>query len=295
MTKLLRWLVARISSALEPELRESVVGDLTELGASYTKTIYELLGLLLRQEARLWRTWRPWLALIGIVGAIGWLLSSVCLELISDIARRAFIYWQYGVPYDSGLTSAQEIEIVFCTSIAIVCWSWLAGFTLAVLSGKGAYINRTLLCLVWFWLCGLLGFLVYLARFVLNALNIGTMPHAVGSALPFFAITAAVHLSLATLLFLIPSLLGMRRAKRSPDIARSHTLLFSATVAVLTALLAWMQGWQQTALEKWSKGKWSPGGPPGQGRLVPLLVLSWPVVYLQAAQRDHDKRKPIIG
>jgi hypothetical protein len=292
MTKFLTWLVARLSSALEPDLRESAVGDLTELNASYAKTIYELLGLILRQEAQLWRTWRPWLALIGIVGAIGWLLSSVCLGLIGDIARQASVYWLYGVAYHRGLTGTQEIEIVFCTSMAVVCWSWLAGFALATLSGKTVHLNRTLFCLVWFCLCGPLGLLVYSARLVLNALNLWPLPHAVGfSALAFFM---TVHLPLAVLLFLIPSLLGMRRARQSPDIARPNALFFSATVAVLTTLVIWMQGWQQAALQKWSEGKWNPAGPPWQERLVPL-VLSWPIVYLLATQMHRDKKQRIIG
>lgn len=293
MTRLLRWLVATLSSALEPELRESVMGDLTELRVSYAKTIHELLGLILRQEARLWRTWRPWLALIGIVGGIGWLLSNVFLGLIGDIARQAFVYWQYGVAYNSGLTGAQEIELVFCTSISVVCWSWLAGFALAALSGKTSLVNGTLFCLVWFCLCGPLGLLVYSARLVLNSFHLVALPQIV--PLSTLTIFVTVHLSLAVLLFLIPALLGMRRAGRSPDIARPYALLFSATVAALTALLTWMQGWQQTALQKWSEGKWDPGGPSWQQRLVPLLVLSWPVVYLLATQRHHDKKKPIIG
>jgi len=293
MTKLLRWLVAMLSSALEPEVRESVVGDLTELRASYARTIYELLGLILRQEAQLWKTWRPWLALIGIVGAIGWLLSDVCIGLIGDVARQAFVYWQYGVRYNNGLNGAQEIEVIICTSFAVGCWSWLGGFTLSALSGKTALINKTLLCLAWFCLCGPLGLLGYSARLVLNALGLVALPHTVGfTALAFFG---AVHLSLATLLFLIPSLLGMRRARRSFDLARPYALLLSATVAALTAIVTWMQGWQQIALEKWSEGKWNPGGPSWQERLVSLLVLSWPLVYLLATQRDHDKKKPIIG
>jgi hypothetical protein len=293
MRKLSKWLGTKVASALGPDVRESVLGDLTELKVSSTRTIYELLGLILRQEARLWKTWRPWLALIGIVGAIGWLLSKLCLGLIGGITRQAFVYWQYGVRYHSGLTGAQEIELVICTSLAVVCWSWLAGFTLSDLSGKTALINRTLFFLAWFCLCGPLGLLLYSARLVLSALGLVALPHAVDfSALAFYA---AFHLSLATLLFLIPSLRGMRRARRSDDIARPYALLLSATVAALTAVVTWMQGWQQTALEKWSEGKWNPGGPSWPERLVPLLVLSWPLAYLLATQRDHDKKKTIIG
>ena len=293
MMKLSRWFVAMLSSALEPEARESVLGDLTELRVSYARTIYELLGLILRQEAQLWKTWRPWLALIGVVGAIGWLLSNVCLGLVSDVARHAFIYWQYGVRYNSGLTGAQEIEVAICTSVAIACWSWLGGFTLAALSGKGALIIRSLFCLAWFCLCGPLALLLYFARLVLGAMDVVALPHTVGfSALAFFA---AFHIPLATLLFLIPALRGMRRGRRSSDLARPYALLLFAIVAALTALVTWMQGWQRTALERWSEGKWSPGGPSWQERLVPLLILSWPVVYLLATERHHAKRKPVVG
>ena len=293
MRNLSKWLVTKLSSALEPDVRESVVGDLTELRVSRTRTIYELLGLILRQEAQLWKTWRPWLALIGIVGAIGWLLSNVCLGLVSDVTKQAFVYWQYGVRYQSGLSGAQEIEVVICTSLAVVCWSWLAGFTLSVLSGKTALINRTLFFLVWFCLCGPLGWIVFSARLVLSALGLVALPHVVGFSTLIFFVT--LSLSLTTLLFLIPSLLGMRRARRSSHIARPYALFLSATVSAFTALVTWMQGWQQTALEKWSEGKWNPGGPSWQERLVPVLVLSWPLVYLLATLRHHDKKKRIVG
>jgi hypothetical protein len=293
VTKLSRRFVAAIASTLEPHVREAVLGDLTELRVSLARTIYELLGLILKQEAQLWRTWRPWLALFGNVGAIGWLLSNVCLGVASDVARHALIYWQYGVRYNSGLTGAQEIEVVVCTSFAVVCWSWIAGFTLSKLSGRTALINRSLFCLAWFCLCGPLGLLLYFARLVLNALDLVVLPHAPGfSALVFFA---AFPLSLATLLFLIPALLGMRRAQRGSNIARPYALLLSASVAAATGLLIWMQGWQRAALEKWSEGKWSPGGPSWPERLVPLLVLSWPVVYLLATQRQHANEKPVVG
>ena len=123
MSKLTRRLVNVLSSALETQLRESVIGDLTELRISDTRTIYELTGLILRQEVQHWKTWRPWLALIGIVGAIGWLLSKTCLEAIGDFARQAFIYWQYGVALHNGLTGVQEVELLICVSLAVVCWS----------------------------------------------------------------------------------------------------------------------------------------------------------------------------
>ena len=292
MSKLTRRLVNVLSSALETQLRESVIGDLTELRISDTRTIYELIGLILRQEVQHWRIWRPWLALIGIVGAIGWLLSKTCLEVIDDFSRQAFIYWQYGVALHNGLTGVQEVELLISVSLAVVCWSWLGGFTLAALSGKTVFINGTLFYLVWFCLCGPLGILVYLVRLVLAAMSLIPSLHGVNfSAFVFFA---TVHLLLATLLFLVPSLMGMKRGKRSAVIAKPYAILFSLAVATLTALVTWIQGWRQVALEKWSEGKWSPGGASWQERLVPLLVLSWPILYLLTVSA-HSKKRPITS
>jgi len=161
------------------------------------------------------------------------------------------------------------------------------------LSRKTAIINGTLFCLAWFYLCGPLGFLVYLPRLVLNATGLVALPRAVTfSTLSFFAM---VHLLLATLLLLIPSLVGMRRSLRDPKIGRPFALLFSAILVALTTLIAWMQGWQRIALQKWSEGKWDPGGPSLQQRLVPLLVLGWPIVCLLATQGNKGKEKPTIG
>ena len=65
----------------------------------------------------------------------------------------------------------------------------------------------------------------------------------------------------------------------------------------LIIMRSWIGGWPQIALEQWSEGKWNPGGPSWQERFVPLLVVSWPVVYLLAmlsVQHRADKSKPII-
>jgi hypothetical protein len=134
--------------------------------------VYELLGLVLRRQAPLWKTWQPWLALLGILGPVGVLLSKISVGVVSDIWRRALVYWQYGVPYSSGLTEAQEFETLVCVSLAIICWSWVGGFVLGTLSGDTLYVNGTLFCLVWFCLCGPLFVLIYAVRLLLNALHL---------------------------------------------------------------------------------------------------------------------------
>jgi hypothetical protein len=137
--------------------------------------------------------------------------------------------------------------------------------------------------------------LVYLVRFLLNALHFG--PHR---ALPYnakeFIFFVALPLMLGTILFLLPSLAGIRLARSGRKLGMRRTILLASAVATLTVLVTWIGGWQQIALEKWSEGKWNPGGPSWQERLVPLLMVSWPVVYLLAMLSVHraDKSKPLI-
>lgn len=289
-----RWLLDKLSRTLEPELRDSVIGDLAELKLSERRAVCELLGLILRRQAPLWRTWRPWLALVGIVGPIGVLLSLISVGVVSEIGRQALVYWQYGVPYSSGLTNAQEIETLVCASLAVICWSWVGGFVMGTLSGQAICINGTLFYFIWFSLCGPLGILFYSARLLLNALDL--VPLRTGPRPTFFQFIffAAFSLMLETILFLLPSIAGIRQARRRPKLRIPHTLLLAAAVVTLTVLVTWMGGWPQAALEKWSEGKWNPGGPPWQERLAPLLVVSWPVVYLLATVGAQHGRGKVL-
>ena len=277
-----QWLFDKLSSTLDPELRESVVGDVAELKLPELRAVYELLGLILRRQAPLWRSWKPWLALVGVVGAVAVILSNISVGLMDEIGRQTLVYWLYGVPYNSGLTGVQEIEIVVCFSLAVICWSWVGGFVMGTLSGQAICINGTLFYLVWCFLCGPFGIIFYSARLLLNALDL--VPIRAGPLPTFLQFTffAAFTVLLQTSLFFLPSLAGIRQARRGRKLRLLHALLLAAAVITLIVLVTWMGGWRQTALEKWSDGKWSPGGPSWQERLVPLLVVSWPVVYLLA-------------
>ena len=83
--RLNRWLLDKLSHTLEPELQHAVLGDSAELKVPERRAVFELLGLILRRQAPLWRTWRPWLALVGIVGPIGVLLSLISVGVVSEI------------------------------------------------------------------------------------------------------------------------------------------------------------------------------------------------------------------
>ncbi len=286
--KLGKWLIKKITRTLEPELQDAVVGDVAELKMHDGRAVFELLGLVLRRQIPLWKTWRPWLALLGIVGPVGVLLCKISNALVSDIGRQALVYWQYGVPYSSGLTKAQELETVVCVSLAIICWSWVGGFVLGSLSGDTLYVNGALFCLVWFCLCRPLRTLLYLLLLLLSALHL-TPLKVLSSMFPEFIFFEILPLILEALLFLLPSLAGMRQARRGRKLGVQRTMLLTEAVTTLTVLVTWMWGWRQIALEKWSEGTWNPGGASWQERLVPLLIVSWPVLYLLAMLRVRPR------
>lgn len=285
------WLIRRVIRTLEPDLQDAVVGDVAELKMGDRRAVCELLGLVLRRQAMLWRSWKPWLGLVGIVGLVGVILSHICVGVVRDLFFQVSIYWQYGVPYSSGLTEAQEFVSLVCGSLAVICFSWVGGFVLGSLSGDTLYVNRTLFCIVWFCSCGPLMTLIILGRLLLNALHLVPLRGMVvrNFSVFDFIFFAAFPLVLELLLFLLPALAGMRQGKRRRKLGMLRTLLLAVTVATLTALVTWIEGWRQVALERWSEGTWNPGGPSWEERLIPLLVVSWPVLYLLAMLRVRPR------
>jgi hypothetical protein len=71
MIRLWWWCIDRLSGMLEPAEREAVRGDLAESGAAAPRALGEVLGLVIRRQAALWKDWRPW-----IVYSFSWFRSD---------------------------------------------------------------------------------------------------------------------------------------------------------------------------------------------------------------------------
>ena len=54
-------MVDAASQLLERDEREAVQGDLVEAGVSACNGLLEILGLVVRRQALLWKNWRPWI------------------------------------------------------------------------------------------------------------------------------------------------------------------------------------------------------------------------------------------
>lgn len=279
-----RWLLDKLSVTLEPELREAVLGDLEELNISTVHAICELLGLLLRRQAKPWTSWRPWLALFGIVCPITWLLTNLSSAVASGLNIQALAYWKYGVSYGTGLTGPQEILTLVCQSLAIIFWSWTAGYVLGSLSSRTAWMNRAVLCLVCFFHGKVINFIWPYLQAVLSFKHFGSIKF------PFYYY-GAIYPIVLLLLFLLPAFTGIRLAQRYCQLEIKPAILLTAAIATLTTLVTLTEGWQFTAVERWSMGALHYPTPGWEERLLPLLLLSWPAAYLLTASTKSYRSK----
>ena len=130
-----------IARALDPNEREAVLGDLAESGEAWHRRLGEILGLVIRREAALWKSPRVWIILVAVVVPLG-LLVSVSAALISG-ETRVYV-WMYANNWDWALVRNAGFWHVFSEASVIAgvkfltlgCWAWTIGFVIGTVSGK---------------------------------------------------------------------------------------------------------------------------------------------------------------
>ncbi len=150
------WTLADLAARLlEPHEREAVRGDLAECGASEWRTFREVLGLVVRRQAALWKAWRPWFALVGVVLPLGILLSHAsrwwAVSSAHDISLYVRVWdWSYlGYPgwrreFFASVWSAA------LSAAALSVWSWTCGYMLASVSRRTVWVAATAFAVVVF-------------------------------------------------------------------------------------------------------------------------------------------------
>src|SRR5260221_1750096 len=190
---------------LEPDEREAVRGDFAESGETSGQALRNVLGLVLRRQAALWKDWRPWLALVGLVAPLGVLLSLVARREAGGSAIYLWLYlnnWTSAYITNRGarMDLIHYSAVIFAAYMTLFFWSWPSGFMLASLSRRTIQVNGALFCLV-----------VLLAK-LLEAPPPGRNDGNVDSNDPVLSLTfysVMFPLILQAVLILLPAIWGM--------------------------------------------------------------------------------------
>ncbi len=142
------WLVDKLSRTLEPDDRNAVRGDFAESKLTGGQALRDLLGLIARRQAALWKDWQPWLALIAIAVPIAVILRQLSYSLHGSLLNYLAIPWQFGVRYRTGLTLAEDITVFVSLAAALVACSWMSGFALGSLSRRTVWVQGALFGLI---------------------------------------------------------------------------------------------------------------------------------------------------
>ncbi len=195
-------LVDVAAQLLECDERETVLGDLLEAGESAWQGLLDVLGLVIRRQATLWKSWRPWLSAFGLALPSSFLLMGFSLSVSQT-------YQQFTSPRvlnATGLTPGSGFWLLMCNVLLLSAWSWTSGFVVGVVS------RRTL------WVSAVFSFLpcvFFLARFRVESLS-----------------------RFCLLLFLLPAIWGVSRGLRIARIKLSSAIVLAVGATGLM-ILTW--------------------------------------------------------
>ncbi len=120
---------------LEPDEREAVRGDLAESGESPWQALTQVLGLLVRREAALWKDWRPWFSTLGVAVPATFLLMGASLSVTLN--------WQR-VLFPVLLKAGSGFSALLASTLLLLGWSWTAGFLVGSTSRRTVWVTAAL-------------------------------------------------------------------------------------------------------------------------------------------------------
>jgi hypothetical protein len=264
-----KWLAEKAALLLEPTEREVVCGDLAETGASDTRALVEILGLVIRRQAACWSEWRPWAALLLVVIPLGLILSLMSRLWADGTSVSVWLYaghrdWSFlrdpGLRADMVRVTAVTVRQYFL----LVFFAWTTGFAIGSWSRRTARVNATVFSMLIF--AGTTGSTTVLRN----------DPRVFSS----FVAAVVMPLAVKALLVIVPAVFGMRRALRDQPLSMKAAFIWTVALALLT--------FNDARAVEMSAGYsgWKPFGPLNDGRLRLLpVVMIWPatLVLLQTA------------
>ena len=206
------WRLANLlSHSLEFHERDAVLGDLAESGPTGARAFCDVLSLVVRRQAALWKDWRPWVALVAVVGPAA---TMLCLNSFA-LWRSYDLYFWIGRNYrnidtailqETHISLLNGVVLMLRGSIVMACFAWTTGFVLGSLARRTIWIIGALFCLT----------------MLFGGVHFGFAPR------------------LMQALVVVPSLLGMHLGLRPPERPLTRGLLWAASI--VTALVG-HQSW----------------------------------------------------
>ncbi len=153
MSGICGWLAEMLSGTLPPDERDAVLGDIAETGERGVSGLLDVLGLVLRRQAQLWRHWRPWFGFVALATPFGMLLSLVSRRTADSSAIYLWLYVNNWSPvfirnarFRNDLISTAGLFLG--AYLMLACWSWTVGFALGLFSRRATLLNGVLFVLV---------------------------------------------------------------------------------------------------------------------------------------------------
>lgn len=271
MTRSMWWLVDLLSRGLAPVEREVALGDLAERGGTGRQALRDLLDLIVRRQAAMWKHPKPWLALLGLAVPLACLLNWSSRSTSYGNSVTIWLYannWDLTLFEDAGFRSdlASNAAEVLLSFVTLACASWTSGVTLSALSQRSIFVTAVLFCLIP--VIGL--FMPHPHHPVHDAVFEVTFYRVF---LPPFVVV---------LLVLAPSVLGMRQGFR---VSRKITAAAFATVG-LVAFSSWVD-WRFPTF---------PRSAVWDGPIMQMLRVArcWPALYwVTSAMRRMSNERTI--
>ena len=203
----LQWFLSEVATRLlERDEREAVLGDLAEAQESAWSGLLEVMGLVVRRQALLWKSWRPWLTGFAVTLPSSFLLMNASLS----------VSWSYQrllcpeLLKAASITKESGLLVLLFQALLLTGWSWTGGYVV------GAASRRTL------WASALLCYSPCL--FCLSRFRVESLPR------------------FCLLLFLLPAIWGVRQGLRGSRIRLDAALVLALTITALTLIASGNDG-----------------------------------------------------
>jgi hypothetical protein len=181
---------------LQRDDREAVLGDLAEAGEGAWLGLFDVLSLVMRRQATLWKSWRPWLAAFGLTVPSSFLLMAASVSVSQTLLRL------------TGLTTLHDLVYLLSQVFLLLACSWAGGLVAASVSRQTLWVSAALCALP----C-----LFCLARFRIESLSrfsllLFLLPAILGVrrglGIAQIKLSFAIMLALAITLLMVPMLSG---------------------------------------------------------------------------------------